>query len=162
GDHDELVLGVPDKLKGFDPKTGKELWSCAGLGPLVYTSPVHADGIVVAMSGYHGPAMAVRAGGHGDVTATHRPWRQADGIPARIGSPVVVGGHVYIVNEVGTAQCFELKTGKELWGKHRVGDKFWGSLVAADGKLYVTDNDGATVMLAADPSFKAIGKNRLN
>jgi outer membrane protein assembly factor BamB len=161
-DHDELVLGVPDKVKGFDPKTGKELWSCAGLGPLVYTSPVSADGIVVAMSGYHGPALAVRAGGRGDVTATHRLWRHAEGIPQRIGSPVIVGEHVYIVNENGTAQCFEIKTGKELWGKERVGEKFWGSLVAADGKLYVTDNGGTTIVLAADPHFKLIGKNPLN
>jgi outer membrane protein assembly factor BamB len=161
-DHDELILGVPDKLKAFDPRTGKELWSCAGLGPLVYTSPVQADGIVVAMSGYHGPAMAVRAGGRGDVTATHRLWRQTDGIPQRIGSPVIVGEHVYMVNEPGTAQCFELKTGKELWGKERVGDNPWGSLVAADGKLYVTDHSGTTIVLAADPKFKVIAKNPLN
>jgi outer membrane protein assembly factor BamB len=161
-DHDELILSVPDKLKGFDPKTGKELWSCAGLGPLVYTSPVHADGIVVAMSGYHGPAMAVRAGGRGDVTATHRLWRHTSAIPQRIGSPVIVGEHVYIVNESGTVQCFELKTGKELWDKERVGGKSWSSLVAADGKLYGTDHEGATIVLAAKPEFKLIAKNPLD
>ena len=40
GDHEELILSVPKKLKGFDPKTGKELWHCDGLTDLVYTSPV--------------------------------------------------------------------------------------------------------------------------
>jgi outer membrane protein assembly factor BamB len=160
-DHDELILSVPDKLKGFDPKTGKELWSCSGLGPLVYTSPVHAEGIIVAMSGYHGPAMAVRAGGKGDVTATHRLWQHTSSIPQRIGSPVIVGDYIYILNEPGTAQCFELKTGKSLWDKARVGDKSWASLVAADGKLYVTDHGGTTIVLAADPKFKVIAKNPL-
>src|SRR5436190_6214936 len=57
GDREELILSVPYKVKGFDPKSGKELWSCDGLGALVYTSPVvSSDGIVVALSGYGGPA----------------------------------------------------------------------------------------------------------
>src|SRR6266487_774567 len=53
-DHDELILCVPEKVRGLDPHTGKERWSCGGLSKLVYTSPVHADGSLVAMSGYHG------------------------------------------------------------------------------------------------------------
>src|SRR5262249_43446953 len=94
GDHDELILSVPEKVKGFDPATGKELWSCLGLGKLVYTSPVcSTDGIVMAMSGYHGPALAVRLGGKGDVTETHRLWHQSKGQPQRIGSPILVGEH---------------------------------------------------------------------
>src|SRR5262249_25069116 len=94
-DHDELILGVPGKVKGFDPKTGKELWFCSGLGNLVYTSAVcSGSGIVVAMGGYGGPALAVRAGGKGDVTTTHRLWHQPQKHPQRIGSPVIVGEHV--------------------------------------------------------------------
>src|ERR1051325_7612872 len=63
-DREELILSCSLKLKGFDPKTGKELWSCDGLGKLVYTSPtVSEDGIVVAFSGYGGPCLACKAGG---------------------------------------------------------------------------------------------------
>ena len=63
GQRDELILGVPKKLKAFDPATGKELWSCDGLGDLVYTSPaISKDGIVVAFSGFGGPALACKAG----------------------------------------------------------------------------------------------------
>jgi outer membrane protein assembly factor BamB len=103
GDREELILSVPKKVKGFDPKTGKELWSCAGLTDLVYTSPVvSADGIVVAMSGYGGSALAVRAGGSGDVTKTHRLWHHPRN-PQRIGSAVIVGDHAYLVNEPGGA-----------------------------------------------------------
>src|ERR1051326_7655308 len=66
--HEELILSVSSKVKGFDPKTGDELWSCDGLGPLVYTSPVVSeDGIVLALAGYGGAGIAVRAGGKGDV-----------------------------------------------------------------------------------------------
>ena len=162
GDHDELILCVPEKVRGLDPHTGKERWSCGGLSKLVYTSPVHADGIVVAMSGYHGPALAVRTGGQGDVTATHRLWRHTEKISQRIGSAVIVDEKVYILNEDGLAQCFELKTGKEVRQKERLSsERSWGSLVAGAGRLYVTNHAGETLVLKADPSFELLAKNKL-
>jgi len=165
GDHDELILGMPEKLKGFDPKTGKELWSCDGLhngsgDQLVYTSPVYADGIVVAMGGFGGAAMAVKAGGKGDVTKTHRLWYRPQN-PQRIGSPVIVGEHACILNDDGTAQCIEVKTGKDLWNKQRVGGSTWASMVAAAGRLYVTNRAGDTLVFAARPKFEQLAKNSL-
>ena len=161
GGRDELILSVPQKVKGFDPRTGKELWACAGLGKLVYASPVCSpDGVVVAMSGYGGPALAVRAGGNGDVTRTHRLWVHA-GNPQRVGSPVLVGGHAYLINEPGQAQRIELLTGKDLWKKERTGGSPWGSLVAAGDRLYITTQDGETLVLAAGPAFKVLARNRL-
>jgi outer membrane protein assembly factor BamB len=160
-DHDELIVPVPEKLKGFDPKTGRELWSCAGLGKLVYTSPVHSQGIVVVFSGFHGPAMAVRLGGKGDVTGTHRLWRHSEKIPQRIGSPVIVGARVYLLNENGAVSCLALKTGKELWQNARVGGQTWGSLVVVDGRLYVTNMAGDTFVVAADSKFRLLAKNAL-
>jgi outer membrane protein assembly factor BamB len=162
GDHDELVLGVPYKVKGFDPKTGEELWSCDGMGPLVYTSPViSADGIVVVMSGFHGPALAVRAGGKGDVTKTHRLWHHTQQIPQRIGSPVIVGEHAYILTDSGLAQCLEVKTGADLWKKERAGGSAWGSMVAAAGRLYVTGQEGTTHVFAAKSQFEELATNPL-
>jgi outer membrane protein assembly factor BamB len=131
GSHDELILSVPEKLKGFDPKTGQELWSCAGLGKLIYTSPVcSADGIAVALSGYSGPALAVQAGGRGDVTA-RRLWHHTQKNPQRIGSPVIVGAYLYLLNENGSAQCLELTTGKEVWRKDHLSSTAWSSMLAA-------------------------------
>ncbi|HKB35139.1 MAG TPA: PQQ-binding-like beta-propeller repeat protein [Gemmataceae bacterium] len=162
GGRDELILSVPLKVKGFDPNSGKELWSCAGLGKLVYTSPVcSAGGIVVAMSGYGGPSLAVRAGGSGDVTKTHRLWQHPSN-PQRIGSPVIVGEHAYLINEQGLGQCFELKTGKDVWMKERAASATWGSLVVAGDRFYITTQNGETVILSASPEFKVLGRNRLN
>jgi outer membrane protein assembly factor BamB len=162
GERDELILGVPKKLKGFDPKTGKELWSCDGLGDLVYTSPaIDKNGIVVAFSGYGGPALACKAGGSGDVTATHRLWHHLKGNPQRIGSPVILGDHCYLVSESGLAHCFEVKTGKDLWKQRVADDKTWSSLVYADGKLYINDFNAATFVLDADPTFKQRSRNGL-
>jgi outer membrane protein assembly factor BamB len=160
--HDELIVGVPKKVKGFDPKTGEQLWSCGGLGELVYASPVcSAEGIVVAVSGYYGPALAVRAGGSGDVTDTRRLWHHKQRHPQRVGSPVLVGGHAYLLNESGLAQCFDVKTGEDLWKKERVGGATWSSPVHAAGRLYVPTLDGDTLVLSAGPKYELLARNKL-
>lgn len=161
GGTEQLVLSVPKQVKGFDPKTGKELWHCDGLTDLVYTSPVVSkDGIVVAMSGYGGAALAVQAGGTGDITKD-RLWHHPRN-PQRIGSPVIVGDHVYLVNEPGQASCFELKTGKDVWKQERLIGSTWGSLVHAGDRLYVTSRDGETAVLKADPKkMDVLARNKL-
>ncbi len=160
---DQLLLSAAKLFKGFDPKTGKELWSCAGLGDLVYTSPLYVNGIAVAMSGYGGPALAVKLGGKGDITKD-RLWHHAKGNPQRIGSGVIVGDHVYIVEASGAPHCFDLKTGKEVWKGQvakRPGGASWSSMVHADGRLYVTDRDGTTLVFAASPKYQLLAANRL-
>src|SRR5438874_12793512 len=113
------------------------------------------------MSGYGGPALAVRAGGSGDLTKTHRLWVHKDN-PQRIGSPVILGEHAYLINEPGLAQRFELKTGKDLWQKKRAASATWSSLVAVGDRLYVITQEGETVGLSAGPEFKVLARNPLN
>jgi outer membrane protein assembly factor BamB len=159
---DQLILSVPNRLKGFDPKTGKELWSCAGLTSLVYTSPLYAEGVAVAMSGFHGHALAVKLGGSGDVTKD-RLWHHAQNNPQRIGSGIIVGEHVYIVEDSGVPHCFELRTGQEVWKVEQRpgGGGAWGSMVHADGRLYVTSRGGTTQVFKASPTFELLASNRL-
>jgi outer membrane protein assembly factor BamB len=80
--------------------------------------------------------------------------------PQRIGSGVVVGEHVYMVNTPGAMQCIEWATGKVLWTERAAGET-WASLVCADGRLYVTDLAGETVVLAARPTFEVLARNPL-
>src|SRR6516225_4662707 len=63
------------------------------------------------------------------------PRREADKIPQRIGSGLIIGEHVFIANENGTLQCLEWKSGKTMWVE-RLGGNSWGSLVYADDKLW--------------------------
>jgi outer membrane protein assembly factor BamB len=162
---DELIQTWPGVVKSYDPRTGRLLWLCEGLGKdnapdrLVYTSPLVTPDVVVAMAGFGGPAIGVRTGGSGDVTATHRLWRQP-GAPQRIGSGVIVGEHVYVVDEPGTFRCIEWKTGKTLWTE-RLTSSTWGSLVRAGDRLYVTNKDGETFVLAARPAFEVLARNPL-
>jgi outer membrane protein assembly factor BamB len=164
-ERDELIMSWPGVVKAYAPKTGELLWTCGGLAKdegtdrLVYTSPLVGPEAVVAMAGYGGPALAVRPGGSGDVTEARRLWRQKSG-PQRIGSGVIVGDHVYMLNEPGTAECIELKTGKTVWNE-RVGPGAWGSLVRAGDRLYVTNVEGETLVLAAKPKFEVLSRNPL-
>lgn len=161
---DQLLMSYPGRLAAFDPAAGKELWSCRGLNPLVYTSPLYEDGIAVAMGGYGGTALATRIGEKGDVTATHRLWTRPKE-QQRIGSGVLHDGHVYILNATGVAQCINAKSGKVLWqerlkGKGGRGGS-WSSMVLADGKIYAINQSADTFILKASPQFELLATNSL-
>jgi outer membrane protein assembly factor BamB len=171
---DQLLLGLSKDVKnapldktgflyGFDPQSGKELWRCQGLSSYVYTSPLFssAHNIAVGMSGYGGSAMAARLGGSGDITAD-RLWHHPNNTQ-RVGSGMIVGDHVYIVEENGVPHCYELKTGEEVWKvKDRPGGgTTWGSTVHANGRLYVLMRDGGTLVFAASPKYELLATNSL-
>ena len=120
---DQLILGYskdvkgqPDNrtgfLYGFDPNTGKEIWKCQGLNSYCYASPLYGDGIAVGMAGFGGSALAVKLGGSGDITSD-RLWLHPKNIQ-RVGSGVVVIGHVFIVDENGVPRCYDLQSGEEF------------------------------------------------
>jgi outer membrane protein assembly factor BamB len=158
---DQLLLSLFDKLKGFDPKTGKELWYCSGLTIYVYTSPLQSKGVAVAMSGYGGAAFAVKLGGAGDITKD-RLWLHPKNTQ-RVGSGLIVGDHVYIVEENGVPHCYELTTGKEVWQaeKRPGGGVTWGSMMHAQGRLYVLTRNGETLVFAASPKYELLAVNSL-
>lgn len=158
---DELIMPLPgDKIggdgefKAFDPVTGKELWRCQGLGNEIYAMPiVSAKGdVVVGISGHNGPLMAVRPGGNGDVTGTHQLWRHSTKMPQRIGNGVIHEGRLYLGDATGAVQCLDAYTGKIVW-KEDLGGTLWGSMLLANGKLYVSNLEGTTYVLAASPKF---------
>ena len=164
--HSRDVKGQPEAkagyLKGFDPKIGKELWKCQGLNSYVYSSPLFADGVAVNAAGFGGSALAVRLGGTGDITKD-RLWLHPKPANQRVGSGVIVGDHVYMVDENGTAHCYELKTGVDLWKDvpRLKGGTTWGSMVHADGRLYLLMKNADTVVLAANPKFEVLAVNSL-
>jgi len=158
---DQLLLSTVPHLKGFDPLTGKELWLCEGLTKYAYTSPLFGNGIAVGMSGYGGAALAVRLGGSGDITGD-RLWHHPRNTQ-RVGSGMIVGDHVYIVEENGVPRCYELETGNEVWNvtKRPGGGTTWGSMVYADGRLYVLMRNAETLVFAAKPEYELLATNSL-
>jgi outer membrane protein assembly factor BamB len=164
GNRPLILLSLPSALQAVDPKTGNAVWSCQGLGPLVYTSPLIDGNTIIAMSGYGGPALAVKGGGSGDVTETHRLWHQVTPKPPqRVGSGVVANGHVFILNENFVAWCLDPKTGEKKW-EERVGtQKSWCSMVHAAGRIYIANKDGTTYVLEPNPTaLNILAENKLD
>jgi len=160
-DQDQLLLSTVPHLIGLNPQSGKELWHCDGLNKFVYTSPLAGNGIGVAMSGYTGAAFAARLGGTGDITKD-RLWLHPVNIQ-RVGSGLIVGDHLYIVEENGVPHCYELTTGDEVWNvkKRPSAGTTWGSMVHADGRLYVLMRNGSTLVFAANPKYELLATNSL-
>jgi outer membrane protein assembly factor BamB len=170
---DQLLLSVVPHLKGLDPLTGKELWHCNGLTKYVYTSPLHSNGYAVAMSGYNGAAFGVRLEGMGDPTKNevggslditrNRLWHHPNNTQ-RVGSGMIVGDHVYMVEESGMPHCYDLKSGEEVWKvEQRPGNAVtWGSMVHAEGRLYVLMRNGETIVFRASPKYGVLAINPLD
>jgi outer membrane protein assembly factor BamB len=164
GGRDELVLSYPNRVVAFSPKDGQEIWTCSGLNPLSYTSPLFAQGIVVAMGGYNGMALAVLANGEGDVTSTKRLWHHPKS-RQRIGSGVIAGNYVFVLDDPGIAECLELKTGKLVWENRLSGPASakdsWSSMVLSGDKIYVINKGGDAFVLKASPEFQLLATNSI-
>ncbi len=162
---DQLLMSWPRRLAALDPMTGAELWTCSGLNPLIYTSPIYESGIVVSMGGFGGSALAVRAGGTGDITESRRVWHQPRS-PQRIGSGVVYQGHIFIHNDPGTATCLELKTGRIVWEQRLRGDSAtgqnWSSVMLSEDKCYTINQGGDCFVFRASPQFELLSVNSLS
>jgi outer membrane protein assembly factor BamB len=164
GDREELVMSWPEQVRGYDSKTGRQLWFCRGLNPLIYSTTIFGEGVVVAMGGYSGSTVAVRPGGSGDVTETHRLWFEPRD-KGHIGSGVIKDGRIYILNTNGIAQCVELQTGKTVWEERLKGSgarsDSWSSVVLAGDRLYMVNQGSDTFVLRAAPRFEKLALNPL-
>jgi outer membrane protein assembly factor BamB len=167
GGQEQILCAMPTRVVAYAPADGKILWWCEGIragpgdrtyaGDLTYSSLVVAGDICVVVGGFGGAGFGVRLGGTGNVTATHQVWRNAKN-PQSIGSGVVVGDHIYMPFE-GPITCLDPKTGKTVW-KER--GSYWGSAVSVGGRIYLTDQKGATVVFKPNPErLELIGKNEL-
>lgn len=159
----QLLLSVPFRVRSFDPLTGQEYWRSEGTNALCYTSPLTDGSLVVAMGGYNGMSLAVRGDGTGDVTGTHRVWRHPR-TKQRIGSGVIHEGHLYIHNDPGIAECFELSTGELKWERRLSGAgkaTNWSSVMLADGLCYTMTQGGDCFVFRASPEFGEVTVNSL-
>ena len=162
GERGELVIAVHGKILGIDPAAGRELWSCATDIPwYMVPSLVAHNGVVYALGGRPGGGLAVRLGGRGDVTGTHRIWTSRKG--GNVSSPVYHAGHLYWMHDsLGIAFCADARTGAVLYEERlpRAG-QFYGSPVLAEGRIYYPSRGGTVYVVAARPKFELLSTNSL-
>jgi outer membrane protein assembly factor BamB len=154
----ELVVAThhPGPWLGLDPRTGTRLWECQGKDGC--GTPVVHDGVVYT---FHGEGRAaIRAGGRGDVTDTHKLWETTGGL--RIASPVYHDGHLYWSGG-HVCHCTDARTGRSVY-RERLGKggDCYASPVLADGRLYYVSRDRGTYVVAASPNFELLAHNTID
>ncbi|MEQ9408875.1 MAG: PQQ-binding-like beta-propeller repeat protein [Fuerstiella sp.] len=168
-----IVVTGADYVTCHDASDGTELWRVGTLNPegneyfRSISSSVESEGIVVAPYARGGTLTAIRMGGSGNVTDSHVLWTNKD-TSADVPTPVIANGRIFVVrdkgNDRGIVDCLDLQTGKTIWSgqleKHRM--TYRSSPVYADGRLYVTRQDGTVFVLdAAGTEFKVLATNRI-
>jgi outer membrane protein assembly factor BamB len=148
-----------DALQSFDPADGRRLWWCKSAGDA--SSPAYGSGILYTDSGRGGSGVAVDPTGEGDVSATHTKWT-VGGLGESIGSPIIVGDHVFRLQGSGVLKVWNVSDGQET-DKQRL-DKLgssWASPIAdGDGRLYFASG-GKSYVVQAGAQIKVLAVNDL-
>jgi outer membrane protein assembly factor BamB len=162
----EMVVSGGDYVTGHDLGTGRELWRLGGMNPsgrtdyrMVASAVAHND--IVFVPSRERPLVAIRAGGRGNVTASHRLW--STDLGPDVPTPVTDGKYLYILRDNGTVYCFDNVSGAAVYSGRRVAPgTYSASPILADGKLYMTSEDGTTTVVKAGPEFEVLAQNDLN
>ena len=167
----ELVTNASNFVRGYDPKTGRELWKLGGSSKLTAPTPIFANGLHIVASGRapERPMFAVKAGARGDLTLAKDVTESAAVAWSKTGrgsympTPLFYRGLVYVLANNGVLDAYEAETGKEIYRQRLplVGSGYSASPVAADGKIYLSNEDGEMLVVEAGASFKHIATNSI-
>ena len=161
GQQVELILNGHDGVRGYDPATGRELWFCKGYNGRGEPVPAYAHDLLYVINGLPGELYAVRPGGAGDVSQTHRAWH----VPRKSGrdlpSPIVIDNYLLSTSMAGIMFCNDCKTGKELW-KERVGANYSSSPIVSEGRAYFQNDAGETIVIKPGEKLEIVATNTLS
>jgi outer membrane protein assembly factor BamB len=122
---------------------------------------VYVHGLVYIATGFQDPSLlAVRADGKGDVTRTHVAWRISRGAPYTP-SPLLVGGELYVVTDLGILTCLDAVTGMVYW-QQRIGGNHSASPIFVAGRIYFLSEEGVATVIAPGKTFQKLATNALD
>ena len=168
---DELVTNAANFIRGYDPRTGKELWRLGGSSKITAPTPILGNNLIIVASGRapERPIFAVRPGARGDITLPQNSTSSAaiawskTGRGSYMPTPLVYDGILYVLANNGVFDAYQVETGNEVYRQRLepVGSGFSASPVAADGKIYLTSEDGEMLVIAAGREFKQLATNSM-
>jgi outer membrane protein assembly factor BamB len=167
----ELVTNGSNFIRGYDPKTGKELWRLGGSSKITAPTPVYSGDLIFVASGRRpeAPIFAIRAGASGDITLpkgqSESQWiawsKQQRG--SYMPTPLIYGEYFYVLANQGIFDCYEMRTGRDVY-RQRIphsGSGFSASPVASGGRIYLPGEDGEVFVVKAGAAFEMLGKNEM-
>ncbi len=167
----ELVTNASNFVRGYDPRTGRELWRLGGSSKITAPTPIAAGDLLIVASGRapERPIFVVRAGARGDLTLgagqTSSPavaWSRT-GRGSYMPTPLAYQGILYVLANNGVLDAYDLETGEEIYRQRLpvVGSGFSASPVAADGRIYLSSEDGEMLVVAAGRTFRHLATNSM-
>jgi outer membrane protein assembly factor BamB len=168
----ELVTNASKFIRGYDPRTGKELWRLGGSSLITAPTPVFGDGLFVIASGRapERPIFVVRAGARGDLTLRDANTTSETIVWSRTGrgsympTPLIYNGLLYVLANNGIFDAYTLRTGEDVYRQRLplIGSGFSASPIAADGKIYLSNEDGEILVVTAGSAYRHIATNSMN
>jgi outer membrane protein assembly factor BamB len=166
-----LVTNASNFVRGYDPRTGKELWRLGRSSKITAPTPVFGDNLFVVASGRapERPIFVVRPEARGDLTLPDGKTSSEAVAWSRTGrgsympTPLIYKGIVYVLSNNGLFDAYNLKTGEEIYRQRLpvVGSGFSASPIAADGKIYLSNEDGEILVLGAGDKFSHLATNSM-
>jgi outer membrane protein assembly factor BamB len=167
----QLVTNASNFIRAYDPRTGRELWRLGRSSKITAPTPFLADGLIVVASGRgpERPIFVVRPSASGDITLAADAstseavaWSRT-GRGSYMPTPLAYRGLLYVLGNGGTFDAYDLKTGAEIYRTRvpHLGLGFSASPVAADGKIYISSEDGEIMVVAAGPKLETIATNSM-
>lgn len=160
-----IVLGT-NAIRSYSLEDGKTLWFCRGLSNNIVATPVHSQHTLYAGSSYDTRAILAidTKDAEGDLTHTqHILWR-SNQRPPYVPSPLLADGNLYYLRHYQNILTKrEGRTGKMPHPPIRLPGllNIYASPVAASGRIYISDQQGATLVLDQETT-KPIQVNRLD
>lgn len=155
----ELILSQENWVFGLDPLTGVELWRCQGIEDYVVATPIVVDSIGYFTGGRQHQTMAIRLGGRGDVSATHKLWQIRKG--SNVCSLSHYDGVLYAIATNGILQPIDSATGK-LLSRQRLGNSkqvLASPTIAGDHMFVPTQTKGVVVVDILDQGEVVAGND---
>lgn len=155
------------RVRSYDLKSGQLLWECGGQATNPIPTPIIYNDMAICMTGYRGYAVyAIKLSAKGDVTKSDDAiaWSRTD-VGPYIASATLYNDKLYVTKDRNAIiYCLDAKTGDTIYGPQRLPEAstLYSSLVAADGKVYISDRDGTTVVLDAGSEFKVLATNQID
>jgi outer membrane protein assembly factor BamB len=167
----ELVTNASKHVRGYDPRTGQELWRMGGSSKITAPTPIFANGLFIIASGRapERPIFAIKPGARGDLTlknsetsSEHVAWSRT-GRGSYMPTPLVHDSTLYVLGNNGVFDAYDLMTGQEVYRQRLepVGSGFSASPVFADGKIYLSSEDGEILVVTAGRTFKQLATNSM-
>jgi outer membrane protein assembly factor BamB len=166
----EIVTNASQFARGYDPRTGKELWRLAKKSEATIPTPVLGESLVYLTSGNRPiqPIFAVRPGAMGDISLKegedsnqHIAWSRMRGGPY-MPTPILYGKYLYVCSNAGMVTCYEADSGKEVYKQRMGGVSYTASPLAADGRLYFTSEQGEVRVVKAGAKFELLTVNKMD